>query len=114
MSEDIKDIETKCQTASEPAAALTYGMSAELRESELLNMVRKLSHEDKVYLIRYIYGTEEPNAEFYNELAHGEQPYTMAELNARIDETEAEIDRGEGKSFEEMMNGFKKELLWLK
>lgn len=80
MSEDIKDIETKCQTASEPAAALTYGMSAE----------------------------------FYNELAHGEQPYTMAELNARIDETEAEIDRGEGKSFEEMMNGFKKELLWLK
>ena len=72
MSEDIKDIETKCQTASEPAA------------------------------------------EFYNELAHGEQPYTMAELNARIDETEAEIDRGEGKSFEEMMNGFKKELLWLK
>ena len=76
MNEDIKDIETKCHTASEPAAALTYGMSAELRESE--------------------------------------QPYTIAELNARIDETEAEIDRGEGKSFEEMMNGFKKELLWLK
>lgn len=32
----------------------------------------------------------------------------------RIDEVEAEIERGEGKSFQEMMEGFKKELLWLK
>ena len=38
----------------------------------------------------------------------------MEELNARIDETEAEIERGEGKSFEEMMNGFREKLLWLK
>lgn len=38
----------------------------------------------------------------------------MEELNARIDEAEAEIDRGEGKTFEEMMSGFKQQLLWLK
>ena len=41
-------------------------------------------------------------------------PYTIEELNARIDEAEAEIDRGEGKSFDEMMNGFRKEMEWLK
>ena len=99
---------------NEPAEALTYGMSTELRNSELLNMVRHLSHEDKVCLIRYIYGTEKPDAAYYEELADDQHPYTMEELNAHIDEAEAEIDRGEGKSFEEMMNGFKKELLWLK
>ena len=37
----------------------------------------------------------------------------MEELNARIDESEAEIERGEGKSFEEMMNGFREQLPWL-
>ena len=43
-----------------------------------------------------------------------EVPYTMEELNAHIDEAEAEMEKGEGKSFEEMMTDFKKELLWLK
>ena len=42
------------------------------------------------------------------------QPYSIEELNARIDESEAEIEQGEGKTFEEMMRDFKKELLWLK
>ncbi len=37
--------------------------------------------------------------------------YTIEELTARIDEAEEEIDRGEGKTFEEMMNGFKQQLL---
>lgn len=41
-------------------------------------------------------------------------PYTSEELNARIDEAEIEIERGEGKTFDEMVNGFKKELAWLK
>lgn len=44
----------------------------------------------------------------------GQPPYTVEELNARIDEAELEMDRGEGKTFSEMMNGFRKELLWLK
>ena len=38
----------------------------------------------------------------------------MEELNSRIDEAEEEIDRGEGKSFDEMMAGFREKLLWLK
>lgn len=105
---DKKDI------VSEPATALTYGMSTELRESELLNIVRNLSHEDKRCLIRYIYGTEEGYQDSLEELHEEQQPYTMEELNARIDESETEIERGEGKTFEEMMRDFKKDLLWLK
>lgn len=100
--------------ASEPAAALTYGMSEELRNSGLLNKVQNLSHEDKTCLIRYIYRTDEPDATTFEELEDSQCPYTMEELDARIDEAEEEIDRGEGKSFEEMMAGFKEKLLWLK
>ena len=36
----------------------------------------------------------------FEEIDDDQQPYTMEELNARIDESEAEIERGEGKSFE--------------
>ena len=50
----------------------------------------------------------------FEHLNDEQQPYTLEELNVRIDEFEAEIERGEGESFEEMMAGFKKELLWLK
>ena len=101
-------------TASEPSAALTYGMSDTLRDSGLLTSVRDLSREDKVCLIRYIYKTEDFDADAFDNLYDDQKPYTMEELNARIDEAEAEIDRGEGKTFDEMMSGFKEKLLWLK
>ena len=38
---------------------------------------------------------------------------TTANNFAATDEAEEEIERGEGKSFDEMMVGFRKELLWL-
>lgn len=98
----------------EPAAALTYGMSDELRNSDMLSRVQNLSHEDKTCLIRFIYRTEEPDTTAYEDLGDDQAPYTIEELNARIDEAEEEIDRGEGKSFDEMMAGFKEKLLWLK
>ena len=104
--------ETYDNIASEPSA-LTYGMSAELRESGLLNTIRNLSRKDKACLVRFIHITEGLDVEGMDDLSI-EQPYTMEELNARIDEAEAEIEKGEGKSFEEMIDGFKKELLWLK
>jgi len=106
MNKDNHDV------ASEPSA-LTYGMSAELRESGLLNTIRNLSSKDKACLVRFIHITEGLDAEEMEDMSV-ETPYTMEELNARIDESEEEIDRGEGKSFPEMMAGFKKELLWLK
>ena len=99
---------------SEPDAALTYGMSDTLRNSNILNMVRNLSREDKSCLIRYIYETDDIDETVFEELKDESQPYTMAELEARIDEAEEEIDHGEGKSFEEMMTRFKEQLLWLK
>ena len=55
----------------------------------------------------------EPIAMTYG-MSSGLRTYTIEELNARIDEAEEEIDRGEGKSFDEMMAGFREKLLWLK
>lgn len=98
--------------ACEPSA-LTYGMSEELRESGLLNKILNLSSKDKACLVRFIHITEGLDIEDMEDLSV-EVPYTMEELNAHIDEAEAEMKKGEGKSFEEMMTGFKKELLWLK
>ena len=101
-------------TASEPAAALTYGMSQALLNSGILGKVSSLNHEDKACLIRYIRQTEEQGLDMWEDLNDSMSPYTMEELNARIDEAEAEINRGEGKSFDEMMDGFRQQLLWLK
>ena len=89
-------------------------MSAELRDSGLLSMINNLSSKDKTCLIRYIHGMEDAGQESFEDLSDDTQPYTMEELNARIDEVEAEIENGGGKSFKEMMDGFKQELLWLK
>lgn len=57
---------------------------------------------------------EKKGLELYENINDGQPPYTVEELNARIDEAELEMDRGDGKTFSEMMNGFRKELLWLK
>lgn len=99
----------------EEPAALTYGMSAELRDSGLLNMINNLSSKDKTCLIRYIHDMEDADQKLFEDISDDTQPpYTMEELNARIDEAEVEIENGGGKSFKEMMDGFKQELLWLK
>jgi len=101
-------------TACEPAADLTYGMSQTLCNSGLLSIVGDLSQEDKACLVRYIRQTDDLGQETWEGLDDNLPPYTLEELNARIDEAEEEIDRGGGKSFEEMMDGFKQQLLWLK
>ena len=100
--------------ACEPAATLTYGMSPALLNSGLLGKVSSLNHEDKARLIRYIRQTDEQAMDVWEDLGDSMPPYTVEELNARIEEAEAEIDRGEGKSFDEMMDGFRQQLLWLK
>lgn len=99
--------------ACEPAIR-TYGMSANLRNSKILDEVQNLSREDRQCLIRYIYDADEGSLDKFEKLEDDQQPYTLEELNARIDEAEAEMDQGEGKTFDEMMDGFRKELLWLK
>ena len=109
----IMNNKTHKDMACEPAA-MAYGMSADLRNSGLLNEIQNLSREDKHCLVRYLYDTDEIGVSNFEDLNDNQQPYTMEELNARIDEAEEEIERGEGKSFDEMMAGFRKELLWLK
>ena len=103
---------TKSTMANEPAL-MTYGMSTELKDSGLLLQINRLSHEDKKCLIRYIYDTEKTDSEEI-EFIESNPPYTMEELNARIDEAEEEMERGEGKTFESMMSEMNKNLLWLK
>lgn len=113
MEDKINKDQNTPSTVKEPAA-LTYGMSPELRDSGLLMKIQDLSHEDKKCLIRFIHETDTVNSDEMDDLDYNLSPYTMEELNSRIDEAEKEIERGEGKSFEEMMNGFRSELLWLK
>ena len=104
----------KKETVVKEPAALTYGMSTELRESDLLLKIRDLSRDDKKCLIRYLHQIDDQVDKEMEFLDYNSEPYTMEELNARIDEAEEGIEKGEGKSFEEMMNGFRRELLWLK
>jgi hypothetical protein len=104
----------KKETVVKEPAALTYGMSAELAESDLLLKIRDLSRDDKKCLIRYLHQIDDQVDEEMEFLDYNPEPYTIEELNARIDEAEVGIEKGEGKSFEEMMNGFRRELLWLK
>jgi hypothetical protein len=42
------------------------------------------------------------------------QPYTHEELMARIDEGEAQFERGEFKTHDQLMNELKEEFSWLK
>lgn len=42
------------------------------------------------------------------------QPYTSDELMARIDEGEAQFERGEYKTHEQLMSELKEEFVWLK
>ena len=104
----------KKETVVKEPAALTYGMSAELAESDLLLKIRDLSRDDKKCLIRYLHQIDDQVDKEMEFLDYNPEPYTIEELNARIDEAEEGIEKGEGKSFEEMMNGFRRELLWLK
>ena len=101
-------------TAGELTPALAYGMSSTLRDSGLLGKVSSLNHEDKACLIRFIRQTDDSSLDQWEDLDDDLCPYTMEELNARIDEAEEEIDRGGGESFDEMMDSFKQQLLWLK
>lgn len=86
--------ENGVDTVNEPVVSVsTYGMSKELRDSDVLAKVRNLSHDDKVCLIRYIQevdalaqGGETSNGPlgFYAE--------NTEELNKRISEIEISMD----------------------
>ena len=84
-------------------------------DDELLIKILKLSHEQIMAGKSYSQEEAERSLEDLDwDKIPNFGPFSDEELNARIDEAEEEIERGEGKSFDEMMAGFRKELLWLK
>ena len=99
-------------------AAMTYGMSDELLQSNLLQRIDSLSLNDKRCLIRYISEEVEINQieedEWDRQDTSDLQPYTLDELYARIQESEDEIRRGEVFTEEEVRKELKEEFLWLR
>lgn len=106
---------TKGTYASEPTA-MTYGMSDELRNSDLLDRINGLSIQDKQCLIRYI--SEEVEVEELEEDEWDRQdtsdlkPYTLDELYARLQESHEQYLQGEYYTEEEVRAELKKEFLW--
>ena len=101
---------------SEPIA-MTYGMSDELRNSDILSRISGLSISDKRCLIGYI--SEEVEKENLEEDEWDLQdtsdlePYTLDELYARIEESHQAYLRGEVLTAKEAREELRKEFPWL-
>jgi len=102
--------------ATEPTA-MTYGMSDELRNSDLLSRISSLSLSDKQCLIRYISEEVEVNSleedEWDRQDTTGLQPYTMDELYARIEASEEDVRNGRILTVEESRRQLREKYLWL-
>ena len=103
--------------ASEPLA-MTYGMSDELRNSDLLHRISGLSTSDKRCIISYISEEVERDSleedEWDLQDTSDLEPYTLDELYARIQESHAACLRGEVLTAEEAREELRKEFLWLR
>lgn len=111
-----KKLERSIGIAAEPAI-MTYGMSEELRNSDLLQRISRLSLNDKQCLIRYISEDVQVEAmeddEWDTQDASNLTPYTPEELYARIEESEKEYQRGEYYTTDESNRLLKEKFLWL-
>jgi len=96
---------------------MTYGMSDELLNSDLLQRIDKLSTSDKRCIISYI--SEEVEVDCLEEDEWDRQdtsdlePYTLDELHARIQESHEQYLRGEYETEEEVRKELKEEFPWL-
>ena len=110
-------MEEKGTYASEPVA-MTYGMSDELRNSDLLHRISGLSTSDKRCIISYISEEVERDSleedEWDLQDTSDLEPYTLDELYARIQESHAACLRGEVLTAEEAREELRKEFLWLR
>ena len=109
--------EGKKRTIATEPTAMTYGMSDELRNSDLLDRINGLSIKDKQCLIRYI--SEEVEVEELEEDEWDRQdtsdlePYTLDELYARIEASEEDIRNGRVLTVEQSREQLRKGFLWL-
>lgn len=110
-----------CNDIDQPRAAesfaMTYGMSDELRHSDLLSRISSLSVSDKQCLIRYISEEVETDQMEEDEWDRKDtsdlKPYTLDELYARIQESEEQYQRGEYYTAEQSNALLKEKYLWL-
>ena len=102
--------------AAEPAA-MTYGMSQELLNSGILDRVSRLSASDKRCLMRYISEdvakSMETSDEWDNWNSDNIMPYSIEELQARIEEAETQYQKGEYYTAAESNRLLKEKYLWL-
>ena len=108
----------KCNDKVSEPMLMTYGMSENLVNSGLLTQISGLSTADKKCLISYI--TQEVASDedvdddaLWDTYDSGLPPYTLEELNARIDESHQQYLRGEYVTAEESDAMLKREFLWL-
>ena len=116
MSKEPKHPRNGC--VEEPSPALTYGMSEELRNSDLLWRIRDLNLEDKTCLIRYIQHDineeQEREDDFWGSIPAGIiGPKTQEEAIERAKAATERYQRGEILSAEEVRTQLKERFEWL-
>ena len=84
----MREKKTPSHSAAEPTAASTYGMSQELRNSDLLWRIRNLDINDKVCLLEYIQNEMEES------ICEDDCPYSKEELDTRYTEIAEDIADG--------------------
>ena len=119
-AKEKKEIKMEQNKINQPKAAesfaMTYGMSDELRQSDLLSRISGLSISDKQCLIRYISEEVETDHieedEWDQQDTAGLQPYTLDELYARIQESEEQYQRGEYYTEDQVRKELKEEMAY--
>jgi hypothetical protein len=87
--------------------------TSEYNRAQAFAKERNLSIDELFIVLLGQYVTNEDDA-IWNNLQEEEAPYTQEELMARIDEGEAQFERGEFKTHEQMMQELREEFSWLK
>lgn len=87
--------------------------TSEYNRAQAFAKERNLSIDELFIVLLGQYVTNEDYA-IWNNLQEEEAPYTQEELMARIDEGEAQFERGEFKTHEQMMQELREEFSWLK
>ena len=102
--------------ATEPLA-MTYGMSDDLLNSDLLQRIDQLSTADKRCIISYISEEVEMDSleedEWDRQDTSDLEPYTLDELYARLQESHEQYLRGEYYTAEQSNALLKEKYLWL-
>ena len=87
--------------------------TSEYNRAQAFAKERNLSIDELFIVLLGQYVTNEDDT-IWNNLQEEEAPYTQEELMARIDEGEAQFERGEFKTHEQMMQELREEFSWLK